>query len=128
MTAQANSTESAASVFDSVKLTIALALLAAGVVGFYVYVEYSLLYRTLALVAVAILSCAVFLTSSYGKAFWSFFQLARMELRKVVWPTRQETMHTTLMVVVMVVIVGLLLWMLDSLFLWLVRLLTGQGG
>ncbi|HEB78079.1 MAG TPA: preprotein translocase subunit SecE, partial [Methylothermaceae bacterium] len=57
MTAQANSTESAASVFDSIKLTIALALLAAGVVGFYVYVEYSLLYRTLALVAIAILSC-----------------------------------------------------------------------
>ena len=128
MTAQANSTESAASVFDSIKLAIALALLAAGVVGFYVYVEYSLLYRTLALVAIAILSCGVFLTSSYGKAFWGFFQQARMELRKVVWPTRQETMHTTLMVVVMVIIVGLLLWMLDSLFLWLVRLLTGQGG
>ncbi len=128
MTAQANSPESSGSVFDSIKLMVALGLLAVGVMGFYVYAEYSLLYRTLALVVVAILSGAVFLTSSYGKAFWSFFQLARMELRKVVWPTRQETMHTTLMVVVMVIIVGLILWMLDSLFLWLVRLLTGQGG
>lgn len=128
MTAQANTPETAGSVLDTIKLMAALALLAVGVVGFNIYGEYSLLYRTLAMLAIAVLSGAVFLTSSYGKAFWSFFHLARAELRKVVWPTRQETMHTTLMVVVMVVIVGLLLWMLDSLFLWLVRLLTGQGG
>lgn len=61
-----------------------------------------------------------------GKKTWSFAQEARMELRKVVWPTRQETVQTTLVVVAMVVIAGLFLWGIDSLLLWLVGLLAGQ--
>ncbi len=128
MTAQAHSQESSLSAFDSFKIVLSIALLAAGVVGFYWYPEYSLLYRTLALVGVVLVSAGLFFVTAPGRAFWSFFQEARMELRKVTWPTRQETIHTTLMVVVMVVIVGLILWLLDSLFLWLVRLLMGQGG
>lgn len=128
MTAQAHSQESSLSAFDSVKLVLAIALLGAGVMGFYWYPEYSLLYRTLALVGVVLVSTALFFATAPGRAFWGFFQESRVELRKVTWPTRQETVHTTLMVVVMVLIVGLILWLFDSLFLWLVRLLTGQGG
>lgn len=128
MTAQVHSQESSFSVVDSIKLILAVALLAAGVVGFYFYGEYSLLYRTLAIVGVVLVSAGLFFTTVPGRNFLAFFQEARTEVRKVMWPTRQETTHTTLMVVVMVFVVGLILWLLDSLFLWLVRLLTGQGG
>ncbi len=128
MTARVHLQESSFSVFDSVKLILAVALLAIGVVGFYFYGEYSLLYRTLAMVGVALVSAGLFFTTTPGRNFLAFFQEARTEVRKVMWSTRQETTHTTLMVVVMVIVVGLILWLLDSLFLWLVRLLTGQGG
>ncbi len=128
MTGQIHSQEPPPSIFDSVKLILAVALLAVGVVGFYFSAEYSLLYRTLAMVGVALVSAGLFFTTVPGRNFLAFFQEARIEVRKVVWSTRQETIHATLMVAVMVFLVGLILWLLDSLFLWLVRLLTGQGG
>lgn len=63
-----------------------------------------------------------------GLALFRFSKDARTELRKVHWPTRQETLQTTLMVVVMVVVVGLFLWGVDALFIWAVNGLTGQRG
>jgi preprotein translocase subunit SecE len=128
MTAQANSQEPSYSILDSIKLVLAVALLAAGIIGFYFYAEYSLLYRTLAVLGIVLVSGGLFFTTQLGRSFWAFFQEARAEVRKVVWPTRQETIHTTWVVVVMVLVVGLILWLLDTLFLWAVRLLTGQGG
>jgi preprotein translocase subunit SecE len=53
---------------------------------------------------------------------------AQIEVRKVVWPTRAETLQATLAVVVMVVVLGVMLWMFDMLLLKVVRMLTGQGG
>ncbi|HHJ39763.1 MAG TPA: preprotein translocase subunit SecE [Methylothermaceae bacterium] len=128
MAAQAQSSESSLSVLDWMKLTIVIGLLAAGVMGYYHYAHISLLYRVLALVGVGLAAAGIFFTTNPGQAFWAFFQEARNEVRKVAWPTRQETIHTTLMVVLMVFIVGVILWLLDTFFLWLVRLLTGQGG
>ena len=66
--------------------------------------------------------------SSQGKRVLGFSREARIELRKVVWPTRQETVHTTLIVAALIVIMGLLLWSMDSILLWLIGLLTGQRG
>ena len=63
-----------------------------------------------------------------GHKAWTFIKSARGEMRKVVWPTRQETTQTTLMVVSIVVITALVLWGVDALFINLVGLLTGQGG
>ncbi|MBP9727050.1 MAG: preprotein translocase subunit SecE [Gammaproteobacteria bacterium] len=63
-----------------------------------------------------------------GLVLFRFSKDARAELRKVHWPTRQETLQTTLMVVVMVVVVGLFLWGVDALFIWAVNGLTGQRG
>ncbi|MBN2701278.1 MAG: preprotein translocase subunit SecE [Methylothermaceae bacterium] len=128
MTAQAHSPQSSLSAFDWIKVILAVTLLVTGMAGFYYYIEYSLLYRTLAMVGVALVSAGLFFTTAPGRGFLSFFQSSRAEVHKVVWPLRQETIHTTIMVVVMVLVVGLILWLLDSLFLWLVRLLTGQGG
>ncbi|GAB6068830.1 preprotein translocase subunit SecE [Methylothermus subterraneus] len=127
MTAQAHSQEPSFSVLDSIKLILAAALLVAGLIGFYFYAEYSLLYRTLSVLGIALVSAGLFFTTQLGRGFLAFFQEARAEVRKVVWSTRQETIHTTLIVVVMVFVVGMVLWLLDSLFLWLIRLLTGQG-
>ena len=74
------------------------------------------------------LGAAVFASSSYGRAFWQFMQSARLELRKVVWPTRQETATTTAVVFGFVIIAGLFFWALDVFLSWATRLLTGQGG
>jgi len=63
-----------------------------------------------------------------GRNVWGFVLESKQEVRKVVWPTREETFRTTLLVFGMVFIVGLILWLLDMFLFWGVRLLTGQGG
>ena len=106
--------------FDSLKWLVVIAIVAVGVVGNSIYANESLLYRVLALVALAIVAGFVALQTAKGKAFFRLFKEAKNEIRKVVWPTRQETLQTTLIVVVAVLIVGLLLWGLDSLLGWVV--------
>jgi preprotein translocase subunit SecE len=63
-----------------------------------------------------------------GQAAWAFVKGSRAELRKVVWPSRQETVQTTLVVVAMIVVTALILWAFDALFLWLIGFITGQRG
>lgn len=63
-----------------------------------------------------------------GRVLWQFASDARMEVRKVVWPSRQETLQTTLIVIVMVLIVGIILWLFDMVLMAILRALTGQGG
>ena len=113
---------------DTVKLLIAILLLLGGVVGFYYYEEHSLLLRVLSLLVVAGVSVAIAMQTERGRNTWGFVTDARTEVRKVVWPTRAETMQTTLIVIVMVLVVGIILWIMDTFLLWAVRLLTGQGG
>ncbi len=113
---------------DSFKLVIAIALLIGGIVQFYYFEGESLLYRVLGLLAFIVVAGGVVLTTRIGQNVWSFARDARTEVRKVVWPTRQETMQTTLMVIVMVIIVGIMLWLMDMFLRWAVLMLTGQGG
>lgn len=113
---------------DTLKLVIAVVILLAGIGGFYYYGDASLLYRVLGLVGVAIIAAGIALTTSTGHAIVSFGREARAEVRKVVWPTRQETVQTTLMVVVAVIILGIFLWLVDMMLLNAVEILTGQGG
>jgi preprotein translocase subunit SecE len=112
--------ESGASKLDGLKWVVVVALVAAGVVGNSMYANESLLYRVLALVALAVVAGAVGLQTAKGKAFLQLFKEAKNEIRKVVWPTRQETMQTTGIVVVAVLIVALILWGLDSLLGWII--------
>ena len=112
---------------DTVKLIVSLMILLAGIAGFYYYAEESLLYRVLGLVAVVRVAAGIALTTATGHAILSFGRESRAEVRKVVWPTRQETIQTTLMVVVAVIIIGIFLWIVDMLLLEAVQLLTGQG-
>ena len=117
--------EVVSSSLDTVKLGLAVAVLLAGVVGFYYYADQSLLYRVLGLVALAVLAVGITLTTALGHNTWEFLQESRTEVRKMVWPTRTETVQTTLIVIAMVIIVGIFLWLLDMLLAWLVRFVIG---
>ncbi len=110
---------------DGLKWALVTILVTAGVAGNVYYSEESVLYRALALVLLAILAGFVALQTVKGGAFWNLVKEAKIEIRKVVWPTRQETVQTTLVVVAVVVIMGLILWALDSLLGWIISSLIG---
>jgi preprotein translocase subunit SecE len=113
--------------FDTLKLGIAVLLLGAGIVAFYRFDDQLLVVRVLGLLAVAGVSVFIAAQSSTGKNIIGFIKGAQMEVRKVVWPTRAETVQTTLAVLLMVLLVGIFLWLLDMLLLWAIQILTGQG-
>lgn len=111
--------------FDLVKWLIVAVLVVVGVVGNQYFSAESILYRVLGLVALAVVAAFVALQTARGQAFAVLLKEARVEIRKVVWPTRQETTQTTLIVVAVVLVMALLLWGLDSLLGWLVSLIVG---
>jgi len=98
------------------------------VFGFYSLDDVSVLYRALGLVGIALASVALAYTTDKGRRAWVFAQDARTELRRVVWPTRVETMQTTLIVLLIVLLVGIFLWLLDMLLQWGFGAITGVGG
>jgi preprotein translocase subunit SecE len=116
------SVETTASRFDAVKWTVVIALLAVAIVGNSYYSDESLLYRVLGILAISAVAGLLALQTAKGAAFWALVKGSRTEIRKVVWPTRQETVQTTMIVVGFVLLVALLLWGLDSLLGWLVSL------
>lgn len=119
--------ESRRSVADTVKLVLSIVLLLCGTVGFYYFANYLLIYRVLGLLGLVLVSVVIILTTVSGRNFLHFLNDARVEVRKVVWPTRQETLQATLVVVALVFLVGLILWLLDMGLFWCVSVLTGQG-
>ena len=119
------SSETTTSRFDSIKWIVVFILVAVAVVGNSYYSDQSLLYRVLAIVAIAIVAGLVALQTAKGAAFWDLVKGSRNEIRKVVWPTGQETRQTTLIVVGFVLLVALMLWGLDSFLGWLVSLAIG---
>jgi len=115
--------------FDVVKQVFSVLFIVAAVAAFYYFSEtIPLLYRVIGLLIVVLAVLGMMFTTSIGKSIWLFILEAKQEVRKVVWPTREETMRTTLLVFAMVTLVGLILWFLDMFLFWGVRLLTGQGG
>ena len=116
-----------ASALDSVKLVLSAALLLGGLVGYYWFADASVVLRAVGVVLSVALALAVFFTTARGRDLWRFIQTSRVELRKVVWPTRQETFQTTMAVIIFVIIMGVLFWGLDMFLLWATRILTGQG-
>ena len=109
-------------------LWIASILLAAGVAGYYVLEMQPMWLRWTAVVAGMVAAALVFFLSPVGRGFWRFTQDARGELRKVFWPTRQETWITTALVFGFAVLLGIFFWLLDMILAWATRILTGQGG
>ena len=117
--------EASDSRFDLLKWLLVVALVVVGVVGNQYYSAQPILYRVLVLLVIAAVAAFVALQTGKGKAFFTLAKEARAEIRKVVWPTRQETGQTTLIVVAVVLVMALLLWGLDSLLGWLVSLIVG---
>ena len=112
---------------DKVKLTVAILIVIAGIAAYYLLpLEYGWM-RWGAVVASLLLGAAVLWFSWYGRQFLQFVELARVELRKVVWPTRDETLKTTAVVIAFVAIAGVFFWALDFVLAWATRALTGQG-
>ncbi|HEX4870828.1 MAG TPA: preprotein translocase subunit SecE [Nevskiaceae bacterium] len=114
--------------YDGLLLGASVLLLVGGLFGFY-YLDGQLnaLLRTLLLLAAVGAAVAVAYRTQLGQAVWAVMLGSRTELRKVVWPTRQEALQMTLMIAVVVLIMSLLLWGLDSLLLFAVKALTGRG-
>jgi preprotein translocase subunit SecE len=113
---------------DALKLAAGAVIVAAGIVGFYMLTDLPIWLRWIIVLAVLVAGSLVSLQSFQGRTFWGFVQSSRVELRKVVWPNRQETMQVTLVVFVMIIVLGLFFWGVDTLLAFLTKWLTGRGG
>jgi preprotein translocase subunit SecE len=120
------STES--SPLDKVKIVLAIAIVVGGVAGYYIYEAAPAVLRIASVIFSLAIGVGVFATTGVGRELWRFIQGSRIELRKVVWPNRQETGQTTLVIIFFVIIMGIFFWLLDMFLVWAVKLLTGQGG
>ena len=112
---------------DVLKLVAAAVLAVGGFVAFYYLSSWPVWSRWLLVLLGLVLGAVVAVQSVAGASFWQFVQSSRIELRKVVWPTKDESWKLTILVFVVVVILGLFFWGLDAMLLALTRRLTGQG-
>jgi preprotein translocase subunit SecE len=115
-----------ASAKDNALMILAIVALLAGVVGFYWYEDDALALRLAMVGGGVVIAAGLAWVSWYGREFWQFAQAARVELRKVVWPEREDTVRTTVLVFVFAALMGTFFWILDLILTWLIRLLTGQ--
>ena len=103
---------------DKIKFALALLLLVAGVAGFYLLAEQAMILRVLAVLAGVGVSAAVAWQTEPGRQFFVFSQEATTEAKKVVWPTRKETLQTTGLVFVFAVVMAIFLWLTDKSLEW----------
>ena len=106
-------------------LLMSLFLLLAGIVAFYYFSEIRLFYRVLGLFVILGLSGYIVYQTNFGKTVYTYVLESKIELKKVSWPTKQETTQTAIGVIVIVVIIGILLWLLDMLLAWSIGTLYG---
>ena len=120
--------EESPTLVDTAKLILAVGIVVAGLFVYYYFGESSQLLRALGVLVALGLAAVVALQSMQGQSLWKFIQAARIELRKVVWPTREETIQTTIAVMVFALIMGVFFWLLDLFLLYVSSKITGQGG
>ncbi len=120
-------TPPSASAKDTALITLSVLMLLFGIAAFYWYEDQSLALRIAMVVAGIAVGAGLAWFSWYGREFWQFAQASRIELRKVVWPSRDETIKTTYVVFIFAIVMGLFFWGLDWVLTWLTRLLTGQS-
>lgn len=118
-------TESQDNQLDFVKWLLVVAIVAGGIYANSEYAYVAVLYRALAGVVIGGVAVAIALQTAKGRAVWELAKEARVEVRRVVWPTKQETTQTTLIVVAVVIVVAFILWGLDSGLSWAVRNIIG---
>jgi len=115
-------------VIDVLKLVLAATALVGGVVIYYWFGGQPVAIRVLAVLAGLAAGLVLLYWSLPGRELWSYVQASRVELRKMVWPTRQDTWRTTLVVFVFVLALAVFFWLVDMLLAWGARHVTGQGG
>ncbi|MEO0973994.1 MAG: preprotein translocase subunit SecE [Pseudomonadota bacterium] len=118
---------SSAGALDTAKLLLAVLAVVAGLVAYYYFQGQTILLRLPAVLLGLVAGAAIAATSAQGRDFIAFMRGARVELRKVVWPKRQETFQTTLIVLLFAITMGIFFWVLDLGLGWGARLLTGRG-
>lgn len=111
---------------DTALLWLSVVVLVASIAGYYYFTAYSDLLRVLGTLGGVIVAVLIAMLTSMGKVAWSYVRGSRMELRRVVWPNRKETVQTTLLVVVFVLILAVLIWILDIILGFSVSQLTGR--
>lgn len=121
----AESAEQTNSSLDTVKLGIAALILVAGFYGFYHFADQPQLYRVLGLLFFVIIAAGIALTTTKGRSLTGFMQAARVETRKMVWPTRTETLQTTAVIMVVVIFMGLFFWLVDWVLGQIMQLIIG---
>ena len=112
------SNEGASKIFDKVKWLCVWGLVAVGILGNWYFEEISVLLRAVAIVGVALVAAFILFQTETGRTIWHQGKGARAEVRRVIWPTRQQTTQTTMIVIALILIVSLILWGLDSLLAW----------
>ncbi|RKQ95915.1 protein translocase subunit secE/sec61 gamma [Kushneria sinocarnis] len=117
--------QQASSRYDGLKWAVVVVLVALAVAGNAWFADQALLYRVIGVVVLGLMAAAVALTTGRGKALAELARNSKREIQRVVWPTRQETVQTTAIVLAAVLIVGLILWLIDMLFGWLVSSIIG---
>ncbi len=120
--------ESQSGFLDIIKLLMAAGVLVGGLYGYYYYLEWSLPLRVLLVLGGLAAGVTIAMTSMQGRRLWAFIQGSRVEIRKVIWPTKQETTQTAIAVFVFTLIMAMFFWGLDSFLLWLTRTLVGSAG
>ncbi|MEO0366822.1 MAG: preprotein translocase subunit SecE [Pseudomonadota bacterium] len=111
---------------DTIKLLLSLGCIVGGLVAYYMTPELALSLRVLMVLAGILIGCLIGFTTVKGQTFWRFIQGSRVEIRKVVWPTRQETTQITILVFIFTALLGVFFWALDAGLLWATRAATGQ--
>jgi preprotein translocase subunit SecE len=120
-------TPPSASAKDTALITLSILVLFVGIGAFYWFEDQALALRIGMVVAGLAAAAGFAWLSWYGREFWQFAIASRIELRKVVWPSRDETVKTTYVVFIFAIVMGLFFWGLDWVLTWLTRLLTGQS-
>jgi len=120
--------ENTSNPFDLVKMVLALAVLLGGIVAYYWFEDASQLLRVAGVLLAVVLSIVLFMQTEMGRELWEFIQGSRVEIRKVVWPNRQETMQTTIAVIGFTIIMGVFFWLLDMFLSWASAGIVSYGG
>jgi preprotein translocase subunit SecE len=119
--------KSGVALVDAFKLVLAAAALVGGMVAYYWFGNQPQVLRVLMVLGGLIAGLVLLYWSAPGRELWDYVQGSRVELRKMVWPTRQETWRTTLVVFIFVMALGVFFWIIDWALAKTMRFVTGQG-